>query len=198
MKYKKKHQTKRKHWTAEEDHAIVTLVNNCQDVKWNEVAVEIGMRFGIHGRSGKQCRERWHNHLDPNIVKGEWTLEEQQLLFAKHKQYGNTWSHIREYLPGRSENALKNQFYSTLRRQFKKWKGCEPTRSQLKKYDSVMTNQILTALKRKVKVRTTKPEKSNSFTLADLNPVDAGSDHSEDLKELKEPEYPYLPLATDL
>ncbi len=34
----------------------------------------------LNGRSGKQCRERWHNQLDPSISKEEWTEEEERIL----------------------------------------------------------------------------------------------------------------------
>ena len=52
-------------------------------------------------RSGKQCRERWHNHLEDFINKNYWTENEEQILFMKHIQYGNKWSDIAEFLPGR-------------------------------------------------------------------------------------------------
>ena len=37
--------------------------------------------FELKGRSGKQCRERWHNHLDPNINKSPWTDKEELIIF---------------------------------------------------------------------------------------------------------------------
>jgi myb proto-oncogene protein len=52
-------------------------------------------------RSGKQCRERWHNHLDPAINKDYWAEKEENVLFAKHIEYGNKWSEIAKFLPGR-------------------------------------------------------------------------------------------------
>jgi Myb-like DNA-binding domain len=45
---------------------------------------KIGEVFGE--RNGKQCRERWYNHLDPAVNKGEWTVEvRDSLLIAKAK-----------------------------------------------------------------------------------------------------------------
>lgn len=52
-------------------------------------------------RSGKQCRERWYNHLDTDIRKNEWTDEEEKILFEKHRIFGNKWSEIVRFLPGR-------------------------------------------------------------------------------------------------
>ncbi len=57
--------------------------------------------YGFKNRSGKQCRERWHNHLDPNINKDYWTEKEENTLFLKHLEYGNKWSDIAHFLPGR-------------------------------------------------------------------------------------------------
>ena len=73
-------------------------------------------------RTGKQCRERWHNHLDPKINKESWTTSEQELILKLHDVYGNHWSKISAELPGRTDNAVKNFYYSRIRKNFRKLK----------------------------------------------------------------------------
>lgn len=70
----------------------------------------------LHNRIGKQCRERYFNHLMPGIRYDPWTPEEEFILFKAQKKYGNRWVKIADELPGRTENSVKNHWNALLRK----------------------------------------------------------------------------------
>ncbi|CAN0465059.1 unnamed protein product, partial [Ectocarpus sp. 12 AP-2014] len=99
-------------WTPEEDKLLVSIVNEGHK-NWGSLSAR------VPGRTSKQCRERWCHHLDPRIVKGGWTEEEDQIIIFLQRQMGNKWAQIAQHLDGRTENATKIR-WKILEREMKK------------------------------------------------------------------------------
>ena len=101
---------KKKIWVKEEDDIIMKWTKKNGPKKWRKVGSL------IPGRNAKQCRERWHNHLDPNISHREWTEQEEWILFLCHEIHGPKWATILSYLSGRTDNSIKNRWNSHLKK----------------------------------------------------------------------------------
>ncbi|PKI55354.1 hypothetical protein CRG98_024264 [Punica granatum] len=90
-------------WTPEEDKLLSEYVNSHGEGKWSSVARSSGLN-----RSGKSCRLRWVNYLRPGLKRGQITPQEEGIIIELHALWGNKWSTIARYLPGRTDNEIKN------------------------------------------------------------------------------------------
>ena len=99
----------RRSWTLMEDNAILQAVSREGVRNWVKIASEVSSLASPAGnvRTGKQCRERFHNHLDPNITKCPWTKEEEDIIITMQAKMGNKWAEIAKYLPGKNSYRIK-------------------------------------------------------------------------------------------
>jgi hypothetical protein len=111
---------RRQLWSEEQDQAISALVEIHGTKKWAQISKKLEEKYGVIGRTGKQIRERWNNHLNPEIRRDPISLEEGVKIFKAHNEFGNRWAEITTQLPGRTDNTVKNYFYATVRRHLRK------------------------------------------------------------------------------
>ncbi|CAK57432.1 unnamed protein product (macronuclear) [Paramecium tetraurelia] len=104
---------RRKNWRPEEDKALLEI---CKSQNYNQRRVSKIMISMGYRRSGKSCKERFHNQLNPVVNKDQWTQNEVDKLFELQSKYGNRWRSISKELPQRTDGLIKNYFYSLVRK----------------------------------------------------------------------------------
>ncbi|GKV29504.1 hypothetical protein SLEP1_g38430 [Rubroshorea leprosula] len=113
-------------WTVEEDLKLINYIAVHGEGRWNSLAHCAGLK-----RTGKSCRLRWLNYLRPDVRRGNITLEEQLLILELHSRWGNRWSKIAQFLPGRTDNEIKNYWRTRVQKHAKQLK-CDVNSKQFK------------------------------------------------------------------
>ncbi|XP_024398171.1 uncharacterized protein [Physcomitrium patens] len=98
-------------WTPEEDQKLVDYIQRFGHGSWRALPKHAGL-----SRCGKSCRLRWTNYLRPDIKRGQFSFEEEQVIIHLHGLLGNRWSAIAAYLPGRTDNEIKNHWNTHLKK----------------------------------------------------------------------------------
>ncbi|KAL0320987.1 UNVERIFIED_CONTAM: Transcription factor [Sesamum radiatum] len=106
-----KSKVKKGPWSPAEDLRLTNFIQKHGHSNWRALPKQAGLM-----RCGKSCRLRWINYLRPDVKRGNFTPEEEQAIINLHNSIGNKWSKIASYLPGRTDNEIKNVWNTHLKK----------------------------------------------------------------------------------
>ncbi|XP_043706441.1 transcription factor MYB7-like [Telopea speciosissima] len=107
-------------WSPEEDEKLFNHITKFGVGCWSSVPKQAGLQ-----RCGKSCRLRWINYLRPDLKRGMFSQQEEDLIIGLHEVLGNRWAQIAAQLPGRTDNEIKNFWNSYLKKKLKQ-RGIDP------------------------------------------------------------------------
>ncbi|KAG6672969.1 hypothetical protein I3843_16G087500 [Carya illinoinensis] len=112
-------------WSKQEDQKLIDYIRKHGEGCWRSLPDAAGLL-----RCGKSCRLRWVNYLRPDLKRGNFGEDEEDLIIKLHALLGNRWSLIAGRLPGRTDNEVKNHWNTHLKRRLAQM-GIDPDNHRL-------------------------------------------------------------------
>jgi hypothetical protein len=107
-------------WTKEENQKLAALVAHYGEKKWKRISAEMGGQ-----KTGAQCAQHWKRVLSPEIRKGHWDENEEDLLLRLVVQYGSCWKKIAKKIPQRTDIQCRYQYLKAKQSREVKWDAKE-------------------------------------------------------------------------
>ncbi|CAF1974195.1 hypothetical protein Bca4012_077041 [Brassica carinata] len=177
-------------WTLEEDTLLTNYIAHNGEGRWNLLAKSSGLK-----RKGKSCRLRWLNYLKPDIKRGNLTPQEQLLILELHCKWGNRWSKIAQYLPGRTDNEIKNYWRTRVQKQARQLNIDSSSHQFLEVVRSFWVPRLIHKIKDNTNTNTRAPPtdslgpvlQDNNFSHnLGLNNIDCSTSMSQDLAKISQ------------
>ncbi|RWR76461.1 SANT/Myb domain-containing protein [Cinnamomum micranthum f. kanehirae] len=151
---------KKGRWTAEEDEILTRYIQENGEGSWRSLPKKAGLL-----RCGKSCRLRWINYLREDIKRGNISAEEDDVIIKLHSSFGNRWSLIAGYLPGRTDNEIKNYWNSHLSKRIRSF--TRPNKDGLSMPEDMGVGKIVGCCKRRGG-RTSRSAMKNNLNLVEM------------------------------
>ncbi|CAM0881020.1 unnamed protein product [Alopecurus aequalis] len=174
-------------WSPEEDEKLLNHITKHGHGCWSTVPRLAGLQ-----RCGKSCRLRWMNYLRPDLKRGAFAQEEEDIIIELHAALGNRWSQIATRLPGRTDNEIKNLWNSSIKKKLRQ-KGLDPnTHKPLTEADRSKGAPTISSTEKASE--SSDVDQSSGGALSNLSHLLSETAQSSELLRLPVPNFPFQQL----